>query len=177
MKDTRFPALRRDAILYWNELLSSWPEPESIIEHLVQSQKDRSLTIGERPFCMVARPRFVTTDEMRQEHRAVSVLARAVRKVRDAVLEDRKRHADYLGGFNEWIGTIHSLEPPAPAGRSILRFDSFTTEAGVRFVELNGDIPMGSVATTGLSPSSKGWDSTKPTRSATTCGRNSCRSA
>ena len=152
MKDKRFPALRRDAILYWNEVLSSWPEPESVIEHLIQSQKDRGLTIGERPFCMVARPRFVTTDEMRQVHRAVSVLSRAIRKVLDAVLEDQKLHADYLGGFNEWIGTILSLEPPAPAGRSILRFDSFTTEAGVRFVELNGDIPMGGVCNDGLVP-------------------------
>ena len=152
MKPLRFPALRRDAIHYWNELLSSLPEPESVIVHLVQSQRDRGLTIGERPFCMVARPRFVTTDEMRQEHRAVSVLSRAVRKVRDVALEDHKRHADYLGGLNEWIDTIHSMEPPAPAGRSILRFDSFTTEAGVRFVELNGDIPMGGVCNDGLVP-------------------------
>ena len=152
MKDARFPAQRRDAVLYWNELLSSWPEPEAIIEYLLRSQEDLDLVIGERPFCSVARPRFVTSEEMRQEHRAVSVLSRAVRKVRDAVLDDRKLHADYLGGFNEWIGTILSLEPRVPEARSILRFDSFTTDAGVSFVELNGDIPMGSVCNDGLVP-------------------------
>ena len=118
MNSLRFPALRRDAIFYWNDLLSSLPEPESVVAHLVQTQRDRGLTIGERPFCMVARPRFVTTEEMRQEHRAVSVLSRAVRKVRDAVLEDHKRHADYLGGFNEWIDTIHSMERPTPSWSS-----------------------------------------------------------
>ena len=80
------------------------------------------------------------------------VLSTAIRKVRDVVIEDHKMHADYLGGLNEWIETIHSMEPPAPLGRAILRFDSFTTEAGIRFVELNGDIPMGGVCNDGLVP-------------------------
>ena len=152
MKPRHFPALRSDAILYWNDLLSSLSDPESAIDYLIQSQRNRGLTFGERPMCLVARPRFVTTDEMRQEHGAVTVLSRAIRKVRDVVIDDHKRHADYLGGLNEWIDTIHSMEPPAPAGRAILRFDSFTTEAGVRFVELNGDIPMGGVCNDGLVP-------------------------
>lgn len=152
MKHVISPPLRRDAILYWNELLWSWPEPESLIGGLLESQKDLDLVFGERPFCTVARPRFVTATEMKQEHHAVSVLSRAIRKVRDAVLEDQKLHADYLGGFNEWIGTILSLEPRAPEARSILRFDSFTTPGGIRFVELNGDIPMGSVCNDSLVP-------------------------
>jgi hypothetical protein len=95
---------------------------------------------------------------MRQEHRAVSLLSKAVRKVRDAVVEDQKLHADYLGGFNEWIGTILSLEPRVPEARSILRFDSFTTDAGIRFVELNGDIPMGSVCNDALVPLFQGLE-------------------
>jgi hypothetical protein len=152
MNNSPFSAQRRDAVLYWNELLSSWPEPESAIANLLQSQKELDLFLGDRPFCTVARPRFVTTEEMRQEHRAVPVLARAVRKVRDAVLDDQKLHAEYLGGFNEWIGTILSMEPRVSEARSILRFDSFTSQNGIRFVELNGDIPMGSVINDGLVP-------------------------
>lgn len=152
MISMQHPALRRDAIDYWNELLTSWPDPDALVANLLQSQKKLDLFIGERPFCTVARPRFVTAAEMRQEQRAVSVLSRAIRKVRDAVLDDQKLHAEYLGGFNEWIGTIMSLEPRVSEARSILRFDSFTTEAGVRFVELNGDIPMGSVCNDALVP-------------------------
>ena len=152
MRDAPPPVRRRDAVLYWNELLSSWPDPGSIIEHLLGSQRDLDLLFGEQPFCTVARPRFVTSEEMRNEHRAVSVLSRAVRRVRDAVLDDQKLHKEYLGGFDEWIGTILSLEPRVPETRSILRFDSFTTDAGVHFVELNGDIPMGSVCNDSLVP-------------------------
>jgi hypothetical protein len=152
VKDARLPALRRDAVLRWNDLLSSWPEPQSIISHLLRSQTDLDLVLEERPFCTVARPRFVTSEEMRQENRAASVLSRAVRRVRDAVMDDPRLHADYLGEFNEWIGTILSLEPRVPEVRSILRFDSFTSEAGIRFVEVNGDIPMGSVCNDGLVP-------------------------
>ena len=152
MNRGRCSARRRDAVLYWNELLFSWSEPEPILAHLLGSQKELDLVLGERPFCTVARPRFVTSEEMREEHRAVSVLSRAIRRVRDAVLEDQKLHADYLGGFDGWIGAILSLEPRVSEARSILRFDSFTTEAGVRFVEVNGDIPMGSVCNDSLVP-------------------------
>ena len=152
MNSARFSALRQDAVNYWNELLTTWPEPDSLVAQLLQSQREQDLFIGERPFCTVARPRFVTAAEMGQEQRAVSVLAAAIRKVRDAVLDDQRLHSAYLGGFNEWIGTIMSLEPRSPEARSILRFDSFTTGTGVRFVELNGDIPMGSVCNDGLIP-------------------------
>ncbi|MBP7866597.1 MAG: hypothetical protein KA419_11665 [Acidobacteria bacterium] len=152
MKETRKPVLREEAVRCWNDLLSASPGADAVIDHLLRKQKHRGLTIGVRPFCMVGRPRFVTVGEMRREHQAVSVLSRAVRKVRDAVLADQKLHADYLGGFNEWIGTILALEPKTPEIRSILRFDSFTTGEGIRFVELNGDIPMGSVGNDGLVP-------------------------
>ncbi len=143
---------REDAIKHWNELLWSFPEPEAVTAAILGGQIAGGLVQGGRPFCNVARPRFVTREEMTTEHRAVRLLARAVRKVRDVVLDDQKLHAAYLGGLDEWIGTILPLEPRVPEARSILRFDSFTSPDGVRFVELNGDIPMGSVCNDGLDP-------------------------
>ena len=143
---------REEAIKYWNELLWSFSEPEAVTAAILGGQEAGGLVQGGRPFCNVARPRFVTREEMTTEHRAVTHLARAVRKVRDAVLEDQKIHAAYLGGLDEWIGTVLPLEPRVPEARSILRFDSFTSPDGVRFIELNGDIPMGSVCNDGVIP-------------------------
>ena len=147
---------REEAIKHWNELLFSCPDPDGVLDALVESQRKGGLFLGERPFCGVARPRFVTREEMATEHRAVTHLARAVRKVRDAVLEDQKLHAAYLGGLDDWICTVLPLEPRVPEARSILRFDSFTSPDGIRFVELNGDIPMGSVCNDGQIPIFRG---------------------
>ena len=143
---------RENAVEHWNELLWSYAEPDAVIETIAGSQRAGDLVLEDRPLCTVARPRFITRGEMAQEHRAVCLLASAVRKVRDAVLDDQKLHAAYLGGLDEWIGTVLALEPRVPEARSILRFDSFTTREGIRFVELNGDIPMGSVCNDGLVP-------------------------
>ena len=141
---------RREAILRWNDLLAACADPAAVIDTILGLQQDRGLAWAGKPLCGVARPRFVTAAEMGQEHRAVIHLSTAVRKVRNAVLADERLRADHLPGFDEWLGSIAALEPRAHAPRSILRFDSFTTPHGLRFVELNGDIPMGSVANDGL---------------------------
>jgi len=150
--NTLFSADRHEAKLYWNELLCSCADPEAVVDGLVGSQTDQGLMLGDRPFCTVARPRFVTTAEMELEHHAVTALSRAVRKVRDAVLDSDELRAHFLGRFDEWAGGILSLEPRFHEAWSILRFDSFLTEDGLRFVEVNGDIPMGSVCNDGLVP-------------------------
>jgi hypothetical protein len=141
---------RREAILRWNDLLASCSDPGAVCDTILGLQEERGLICEGKPFCGVARPRFVTAVEMGREQRAVTHLSTAVRKVRDAVLADERLRADHLPGFDAWLASIAALEPRAHAPRSILRFDSFTTPAGLRFVELNGDIPMGSVANDGL---------------------------
>jgi hypothetical protein len=141
---------RREAILRWHDLLTTCSDQGAVVDTILGLQEQRGLMCDGKPFCGVARPRFVTGAEMATEHRAVTHLSTAVRKVRDAVLADERLRADRLPGFDEWIGSIAALEPHMHAPRSILRFDSFTTSDGVRFVELNGDIPMGSVVNDGL---------------------------
>jgi hypothetical protein len=153
VNDIGTSADRQEAGRYWNELLLSCADPEAVIERLRQAQKGRGFVFGnEQPFCVVARPRFVTAAEMRREHHAVTVLSRAIRKVRDAVLESDELHATYLGRFNEWIGSILELEPRFHEAWTILRFDSFLAGNAIRFVEVNGDIPMGRVCNDGLIP-------------------------
>jgi hypothetical protein len=97
----------------------------------------------------VARPRFVAAAEMIAEENAVTLLSSAVLKVQDAVLADDALRAAHLARFHEWAGSILSLEPRAHEAWSILRFDSFLTDEGLHFVEVNGDIPMGSVGNDG----------------------------
>ena len=149
MKATRFSAERRDATAYWNELLATCSDPDAVVEMLAGSQMEQGLCFDGRPFCTVARPRFVAAAEMIAEENAVTLLSSAVLKVQDAVLTDDALRAAHLARFEEWAGSILSLEPRAHEAWSILRFDSFLTDEGLHFVEVNGDIPMGSVGNDG----------------------------
>jgi hypothetical protein len=110
---------------------------------------EQGLCFDGRPFCTVARPRFVAAAEMIAEENAVILLSSAIRKVQEAVLTDEALRAAQLPRFDEWAGGITSLEPRMHEAWSILRFDSFLTGEGLRFVEVNGDIPMGSVGNDG----------------------------
>jgi hypothetical protein len=149
LKATRFSAERRDATAYWNELLAACNDPDAVVEMLAGSQREQGLCFDGRPFCTVARPRFVAAAEMIAEENAVTLLSSAVLKVQDAVLTDDALRTAHLARFEEWAGSILSLEPRAHEAWSILRFDSFLTDQGLHFVEVNGDIPMGSVGNDG----------------------------
>ncbi len=115
----------------------------------MDAQREQGLWLGDRPFCSVARPRLVAAAEMVAEEHAATYLCSAMRKVHDAVLQDRALCEAHLGHFEEWAHSILSLEPRAHEAWSILRLDSFLTDDGLRFVEVNGDIPMGSVGNDG----------------------------
>lgn len=149
MRPTSFSAERREATQYWNQLLGSSSDPDGLVEQLIEGQREQGLWLGDRPFCDVARPRLVAAAEMVAEEHAVTYLTSAMRKVHDAVLADRELRERHLGHFEEWAQSILSLEPRAHEAWSILRFDSFLTDEGLRFVEVNGDIPMGSVGNDG----------------------------
>jgi len=147
---TSFTAERREATQYWNELLASCGDPDGLAESLVAAQREQGLWLGDRPFCSVARPRLVAAAEMVVEEHAATHLCSALKKVHDRVLAERTLREAYLGHFEEWAQTILALEPRAHEAWSILRLDSFLTEEGLRFVEANGDIPMGSVGNDGV---------------------------
>lgn len=149
MKPTTYSAERREATACWNELLAACSDPDAVVQAIAGSQMEQGLCFDGRPFCTVARPRFVATAEMIAEEHAVTLLSSAVRKVQDAVLADDALRAAHLSRFQEWAGSILSLEPRMHEAWSILRFDSFLTDEGLRFVEVNGDIPMGSVGNDG----------------------------
>jgi len=150
MKPASFTAERRQATQYWNELLARCSDPDGLVEGLVGAQREQGLWLGDRPFCLVARPRLVAAAEMVVEEHAATYLCSAVKKVHDRVLADRELRTTHHGHFNEWAQTILSLEPCAHETWSILRLDSFLTADGLQFVEVNGDIPMGSVCNDGL---------------------------
>jgi hypothetical protein len=149
MTAPHFAAERLAAIRYWNELLADCRDPDGLVESLVAAQLEQGLCFDGRPFCTVARPRFVAAAEMVAEGHAVTLLSSAIRKVQAAALADERLRATHLPRFEEWASTILSFEPRAHEAWSILRFDSFLTGAGLQFVEVNGDIPMGSVGNDG----------------------------
>lgn len=134
---------RRGAIEYWNTLLSS--SSESIIEELTELQVKEGLAEGGNLMCHVARPRFITCSEYRQEYAAVTALVSALYKVLGKVLDDYHSKGGQFGELKQWIDLMLPLEPVNFNYKPIVRFDSFSTEKGIHFVEMNGDIPMGNI--------------------------------
>lgn len=149
MRTTSFSAERREATKYWNELLAGCADPHGLAESLIEAQREEGLWLDDRPFCSVARPRLVAAAEMVVEEHAATCLTSALRKVHDAVLAGDVLRRAGLGRFEEWAQAIIGLEPRAHEAWSILRLDSFLTDEGLHFVEVNGDIPMGSVGNDG----------------------------
>lgn len=145
-----FVAARREAAAYWNELLHEVTDQDALIEGLLQVQKERSLWHGERPLCGVAQPRLIAAAEMLAEEQAVEQLASAMDKVVDRVLADAGLRASHLGHFDDWAAGVLALEPIRRKKRTILRFDSFLSADGLHYVEVNGDIPMGTQSNDGL---------------------------
>jgi hypothetical protein len=143
MRRSHFTAQREEASACWAELLQGCADQDGLIDGLIEAQLEQDLCYHDKPLCTVARPRFVATAEMVVEEHAVTYLTSAIHKVRDRVLADAGLRAGYLGGFEDWAAPFLALEPRRHETRSILRFDSFLSPTGLRFVEVNGDIPGG----------------------------------
>ena len=150
MKERHFTAQRLEAAAYWRELLAASPDPQAIVDDLLSAQREQGLCYRDKPLCTVARPRFVAAAEMVVEEHAVTYLSSAILKVRDRVLADGALRAAYLGGFEDWAAPFLALEPRRHETRAILRFDSFLSPGGLKFVEVNGDIPGGAVCNDAL---------------------------
>ena len=142
-EETHFSAARREAAAYWNDLLGGVADQQAFIDAFLATQKERGLWHGDRALCGVARPRLIAAAEMIAEEHAVTHLATAVRKVVDRVFDDAELRASHLGHFDDWAADVLALEPRRHENRTILRFDSFLSPHGLHFVEVNGDIPMG----------------------------------
>ena len=148
--EAHFAAARREAAAYWNELLHGVADQDALVEGFLDAQKERTLWHGERPLCGVAQPRLIAAAEMVAEEQAVTLLASAMDKVVDRVLGDAALRASHLGQFDEWAAGVLALEPARRSRRTILRFDSFLSDDGLHYVEVNGDIPMGTQSNDGL---------------------------
>lgn len=150
MKARHFTAQRLEAAAFWHDLLQAAPDPQAVIDGLLDAQRRQRLSDKGKPLCTVARPRFVAAAEMVVEEHAVTYLSSAILKVRDRVLADAGLRAAYLGGFDDWAAPFLALEPRRHETRSILRFDSLLSPSGLKFVEVNGDIPGGAVCNDAL---------------------------
>ncbi|MDA4846742.1 hypothetical protein [Hoeflea poritis] len=125
----------------WNEQLAKTGLQD--VEHLLEAQRERRLLIRERPLCTVARPHFVTEDELKKHSHVVNVLSNALVRARDHVVANREREAEHLGRYYDWIGDLMHLEPEGVDHGAITRLDGFRADAGMNFVELNADCPGG----------------------------------
>ncbi|MCP4381170.1 MAG: hypothetical protein GY798_07085 [Hyphomicrobiales bacterium] len=132
----------------WDAHLARIGQPD--VDRLYREQQERSLQVHGRPVCTVARPHFVGEEELIRHRHAVKVLADGLVKARDHIVADRKREAEHLGRFYDWIGDLMHLEPAGADHGAITRLDSFRSATGLHFIELNADAPGGAGHNDGL---------------------------
>ncbi len=132
----------------WNDALAKTGPQD--VDRLHSLQLDRKLLKNDRPLCQVARPHFVSHDELRRHRHVVDVLSKSLVKARNHVMANREREAEHLGRYYDWIGDLMHLEPKTTDHGAITRLDAFRTSAGLSFIEMNADCPGGAGHNDGL---------------------------
>ena len=114
---------------------------QSLIEPFKRSCVEAQCHYNGRPFVNVLRPKFLRRSEYRRLTYVSGVLMGVFRRLADMV-HQRSDLQDYVE-MTERELRLMEPEPLCPDPCAFTRLDSFETEHGPRFVELNGEAPAG----------------------------------
>jgi hypothetical protein len=118
-------------------------------ERMNQHQQQHGLYFGDRPMCMVLRPRFLSPDQYHFLQQRVKILLSAFNKIQAAALADGEfRKQFHLSEAEEELALIDPGFHAFPTSR----FDSFfVSEDELRFTEYNSETPAGAAYNYALS--------------------------
>ena len=107
------------------------------------ASKREGLFFGERPLCIVLRPRLLTLEQYTHLQQVCSTVAIAARQVVNYMLTDRAARASMA--FTPGEEAVMSVEPGYSEPSACSRLDSFfDNESGsLQFVEYNAESPAG----------------------------------
>ena len=130
----------KDPVAAFHGLLDDERLAASSAEALVEGQRARRLTFGERPLCVAIRPQLLTRRRYEQAVSAAEGVAAALASLERAVLEDADLRAEL--GLEAEEERLAMADPGFKFSSPSVRLDSFFADE-VRFVEYNAESPAG----------------------------------
>ena len=130
----------KDPVAAFHGLLDDERLAASSAEALVEGQRARRLTFGERPLCVAIRPQLLTRRRYEQAVAAAEGVAAALASLERAVLEDADLRAEL--GLEAEEERLAMADPGFKFSSPSVRLDSFFADE-VRFVEYNAESPAG----------------------------------
>ena len=130
----------KDPVAAFHGLLDDERLAASSAEALVEGQRARRLTFGERPLCVAIRPQLLTRRRYEQAVSAAEGVAAALASLERAVLEDADLRAEL--GLETEEERLAMADPGFKFSSPSVRLDSFFADE-VRFVEYNAESPAG----------------------------------
>ena len=130
----------KDPVAAFHGLLDDERLAASSAEALVEGQRARRLTFGERPLCVAIRPQLLTRRRYEQAVSAAEGVAAALATLERAVLEDADLRAEL--GLEAEEERLAMADPGFKFSSPSVRLDSFFADE-VRFVEYNAESPAG----------------------------------
>jgi len=130
----------KDPVAAFHGLLDDERLAASSAEALVEGQRARRLTFGERPLCVAIRPQLLTRRRYEQAVSAAEGVAAALATLERAVLEDADLRAEL--GLETEEERLAMADPGFKFSSPSVRLDSFFADE-VRFVEYNAESPAG----------------------------------
>ena len=130
----------KDPVAAFHGLLDDERLAASSAEALVEGQRARRLTFGERPLCVAMRPQLLTRRRYEQAVSAAEGVAAALASLERAVLEDADLRAEL--GLEAEEERLAMADPGFKFSSPSVRLDSFFADE-VRFVEYNAESPAG----------------------------------
>jgi len=130
----------KDPVAAFHGLLDDERLAASSADALVEGQRARRLTFGERPLCVAIRPQLLTRRRYEQAVSAAEGVAAALASLERAVLEDADLRAEL--GLEAEEERLAMADPGFKFSSPSVRLDSFFADE-VRFVEYNAESPAG----------------------------------
>lgn len=131
----------REAVQYYNELLSDQAlayESQQMLDERLESSK---LIFGGRRLSPYLRPHFVTFNDWERISDVSGIVFNALQKIKEAAFTDEKMFDEL--GLTEIERELVKIDPGYSHVSPTSRLDSFLTENAYSYVELNGESPAG----------------------------------
>ena len=131
------------AIQFYHNLLISMSSADlaEMKDNFLKSLRNNKACYGDRLLTSYLRPKFLTPEQMFKIRQVCMTLRNIVVKVKDAYFKDKKIAEDVA--LTETESMLANIDPGFSRICVVSRWDSFWSEDGLKFVELNAENPAG----------------------------------
>lgn len=137
------PQRLHEAINYYHSLMEAdLASSEQQLQMLAELQVKHNTLFGDRPLTSTLRPAFVTETTYTTMQDVVYLIRQAIIKIARTFFNDEHILKNILC-MEDWEIELAAIPSPIMRMSVLSRMDSFVTENGFKFVELNAESPAG----------------------------------